>query len=496
MTRPRAALATVLGLTALMAARLDAQGYRVRLDARGQSASYRGLQVDSIPFAQAVPGPGGGLQTAEGYAVRCAGERWCYFYRPGETLRGIPLSTTADLTLWGFGVSGLSLHATGRLITDAGDDEAWPATEPNAQLLEGYLEYERDWLKARGGRLLLASRLQPMGFDGGWARGRWEKPSLEFTAYGGWGLGQAAVVPITNPALNPLDEWRPVKRQLVAGGEVAWMPGPVDVRAEYRREVDPELDYFVSERASLSFNAQPSRRFRATGGADWNIDYGELGSADLTLSYLGNGFTVSAGGRRYKPYFNLWTLWGAFSPVPYNAVTASAQYTPVHWLSLRARGERYWYEDAEASTALVTVEDRGYRASFGGTITPTDRFTLDGSYLLEYGPGASSRYYDIGLTWQPLTTLQLGAYGGRMFRPLELRYYDATGTWIGGRASWAFAGQMSIWGDGQYMKDERDKPDAGANSWDQVRIRAGVTITFGSNVDRRPTLPPARRSLP
>ncbi|MBS1241071.1 MAG: hypothetical protein H6R40_498, partial [Gemmatimonadetes bacterium] len=372
----------------------------------------------------------------------------------------------------------------------------WPATEPNAQLLEGYLEYERDWLKLRGGRLLLASRLQPMGFDGGWARGRWAGASLEFTGSGGWGLGQAAVVPVTSPVLNPLDEWRPVQRQLVAGGEIAWMPGPVDVRAEYRREVDPDLNYFVSERASLSFNAQPYRFLRATGGADWNMDYGELGSADLTLTYLGKQFTVSAGGRRYQPYFNLWTLWGAFSPVPYNALNASAQVNPISWLTLRARGERYWYEDSGADAPLVAVEDRGYRASAGGTIVPDSHWTLDGSYLLEFGPGASSRYFDVGVTYQPLTTLQLGASGGRVYRPLELRYYDATGTWVGGRASWSFANQMSIWGDGQYFKDTRDKPDAGANNWDQVRVRAGVTITFGSNVDRRAPLPPARRSLP
>jgi hypothetical protein len=487
---------TAIAALSLLAARLEAQGYRIRLDARGQSASYRGLQSDSIPLSQVVQGPTGGPQTPDGYAVECSAADYCFYYRPGATLRGIPLSTTADLLLWGFGVKGLSLHASGRLITDAGDDNAWPATEPTAQLLEGYLEYERDWLKVRGGRLLLASRLQPMGFDGGWARGRWGGPSLEFTAYGGWGLGQAAVVPITSPVLNPLDEWRPVQRQLVAGGEVAWMPGPVDVRAEYRREVDPDLNYFVSERASLSFSTQPYRFLRATGGADWNIDYGELGSADLTLSYLGKRFTVSAGGRRYKPYFSLWTLWGAFSPVPYNAVNASAQVNPISWLTLRARGERYWYEAAEANAPLVTVEDRGYRASFGGTIVPTARWTIDGSYLLEFGPGSSGRYFDVGVTWQPVTTVQLGASGGRVYRPLELRYYDATGTWVGGRAAWSFANQMSIWGDGQYFKDTRDKPDAGANNWDQVRIRAGVTITFGSNVDRRAPLPPARRSLP
>jgi hypothetical protein len=495
MSLQRSVFTLAIGLGALTSP-AHAQGYRVRLDARGQTVSYRGVQLDSIPASQAVTGASGGLYTPDGYGVKCSTPTTCYYFKPGPVLKGVPLSTSADLVVWGLGLQGLSLHASGRLITDAGDDDAWPGTEPTAQLLEGYLEYEANWLRLRGGRLLLASRLQPMGFDGAWARARWRGPSLEFTAYGGAGLGQAAVVPLTSPVLNPLDEWRPVDRQKVAGAEIAWMPGVVDLRAEYRRERDSELDETVSERASLSLNARASRQLRVTGGADYNLDYGELGSADLTLTYLGEDFTVSAGGRRYKPYFDLWTIWGAFSPVPYNGVNASAQYKASTWLSLRTRGEWYRYEAAQASSALVPLDDAGWRVSVGATVTPNAKWTLDGSYLVDQGPTAPSAYFDLNATFQASERLQLGAYGGRLYRPLELRWYDATGTWVGGRMSWAFADQMSVWGDGQYIKDERDRPDAAATSWDQFRLRAGITINFGSDADRRAPLPPARRTVP
>lgn len=496
MTATRTALFLSAVLGALATGRAEAQGYRVRLDARGQAVSYRGLRADSIPIDQAVIGAGGGQESADGYALKCSTASWCYYYRPGELQRSVPLSTTADLVLWGFGIRGLSLRASGRFITDAGDPGAWPGTEPNAQLLEGYLEYEAGWLALRGGRQLLYSRLQPMGFDGGWARARWAGSSLEFTGYGGWGLGQAAVVPISSPALNPLDEWRPIDRQMVAGAEVAWRPGPLDLRAEYRRESDPNADYLVSERASLSLNAQPSRFFRLTGGADYNIDYDELGSADLTLTYLGGKFTASGGGRRYQPYFNLWTLWGAFSPVPYNAVTASGSYQATRRFSVRARGEMYWYESAEASTGLAEVDDQGWRGSLGATFTASPKWTFDGSWLLDQGPAAPSSSFDLSATFQASERLQLSGYGGRLYRPLEFRYYDATGTWVGARAAWTFADQMSLWGDGQYIKDDRERPDAAATNWDQLRLRGGVTVIFGSNADRRAPLPPARRSLP
>lgn len=495
MTRVVVAAATLAAVAAGPAA---AQGYRIRLDARGQSVSYQGLAADSIRRTDIVTTPDGAFQTPDGYALRCTGETWCYYYRPGPKLVGIPVAATADFVVWGLGIRGLSLKGSARFITDAGDDDAWPGAEPNAQLLEGYAEYDATWLVVRGGRLLQTSRLQPIGYDGGWARGRWKSANLEGTAYGGWGLGQAAVVPITSPVLNPLDEWRPMSRQVVAGGEVAWMPGPVDLRAEYRREVDTDWKYFVSERASVSFTGRPVQSLLVNGGVDYNLDYAQLGNADATVTWLGKGWSVAAGGRHYQPYFNLWTLWGAFSPVPYNAIQASGTVRPIHWLDLRARGERYWYDNTAASSALVTTfEDDGWRASVGATVTPADGWTLDGAYLMEVGPGANSGYWDLSATWQPQATLQLRAYGGRLYRPLELRYWDATGTWVGGRATWEFARQMQVFADAQYFADERARPDPAATDWDQLRLRGGITVTFGSNPDRRTsTLPPARRSLP
>ena len=468
-----------------------AQDFRVRLDARGQAVSFRGLVADSIPAAQAVPSSSGGFETPDGHALRCGAGEYCYFFRSGPELRGVPVTLSASVAMWGLGVEGLALRATGRLVGELGPDDVWPGTEPSAQLVEGYLDYQRSALTARAGRQLLASRLEPMGFDGGWLRYRWEKTSLEFTGYGGWGLGQAAIVPATSPALNPLDEWRPRNRQLVAGADAAWLYCGVDVRAEYRREIDPEDDYFVSERGAMSFLAN-ARSFHAAAGFDYNIAEGHWGSADLTLTYVRPLFSVSGGGRRYRPYFSLWTLWGAFSPVPYRAVNASAQLRPAGWLSLRARGERYRYEDAEISTALVPrLRDRGWRASTGATATPNPRWTIDGNYGLERGPGASARFADGSVTYAPNERLSFDVYGGALERPLELRYYDATSRWIGARGEWQLSGQRRAWADIARVSDDRDRPDASASSLAQFRVRAGLSLELGSGADRTP-LPPAR----
>ena len=471
-----------------------AQQYRARVDASSQAVSFRGLVADSIPAGLVVPSPSGGLQTADGYAVRCGGGPFCAYMRPGPVLQGVPTVTSASVILWGLGVEGLSFRATGRLLADLGPDKVWPGTEPAAQLIQGYFEYQRSSVLARAGRLLVASRLEHLGFDGAWVRARWDRSALEVAGYGGWGLAQASALPVTSPALDPLDEWRPRDRQIVAGAEASWFHRVADLRAEYRREIDPLDNYIVSERGALSWAARVAA-IRAAGGVDVNVAEGHLGSADLTLTWLQPRYSVSAGGRRYRPYFSLWTLWGAFSPVPYHAVNGSAELRAGDRVSLHARGERYWYDDAEVSTGLVPqLVDRGWRGSAGATATAGRGWTFDATLGLERGPGASGRFADAAVNYAPGDRYSVDLYGGTMARPLELRFYDATSRWIGGRGEWRITPQRRVWGDLAVVDDQRERPDAGASSLTQLRARAGLSIGFGSGADRTP-LPPARRSV-
>jgi hypothetical protein len=492
MTSRRAWIAaTVLAAWAGRVAPLGAQSYRVRLDARGQAVSFRGLDVDSIPATSVVTTPNGALETPDGFAVRCSGGTYCYFTRPGDALRGIPVSTSASVILWGLGVPGLTINATGRLVADVGPDNVWPATEPTGQLIEGYVEYRRPSLIARGGRLLLASRLEPIGFDGASAGGRFRDGSIEVTGYGGWGLARAAVLPITSPALNPLDEFRPAKRQIVAGAEAAWRSSVFDARAEYRREIDPQDHNIVSERTALSVGAQLAP-FHVAGSVDYNIAEAQVGSADLVVTYIRPRFTVTGGARRYRPFFSLWSLFSAFSPVPYNAVNASADFRVTGRLTLHGRGELYRYEDAEVSTALVPdLEDGGWRANGGGTLALNPRWSVDANLGLEHGPGASARFADAAVRWAPNAKYTFDVHGGALDRPLELRFYDASSLWVGARGERQFGSQYRIWAEGQVVHDERDRPDPAASSLSQFRIRTGVSASFGTSADRLP-LPPAR----
>ncbi len=484
----------LLASVVLSSAPAIAQDYRVRIDARAQSVWFRGLVPDSILASSVVASTDGGLETPDGYAVRCSTGEYCFFFRPGPKLWSAPMATSASIVMWGLGVEGLSLRASGRALADLGDDDVWPGTEPPIQLIEGLLEYQRSALLARVGRQLVSSRLEAIGFDGGWLRYRFDRIFLELTGYGGWGLGQAAVISPMNPALNPLDEFRPRDRQIVAGAEAAWLYRNVDLRAEYRREIDPQDDYFVSERAALSLGTR-IKSVRLTSGLDYNLAEGHLGNADITATYFRPRFSVSAGARRYRPYFSLWTLWGAFSPVPYSAVNVSGEARIGRAFSLHGRAERYGYESADVSTALVPqLEDHGWRARLGATATLAERWIFDGNYGIERGPGASSRSADAAVTFAPSDRMSFDVYAGGLARPLELRYYDARSRWIGGRAQLQAGRERRVWADAALVSDDRDRPDAGASSLDQLRLRGGVSIAFGSGADRTP-LPPARPTI-
>jgi len=478
----------------LLPAALGAQAFRARIDASTQRVTYRGLVADSIARALAVDDGSGSYFSPDGFRLRCSTDSQCYFFRPGALIRAMPAMASGALTAWGFGVPGLSLRASGRVATDFGADEAVPTIGPFAQLLEGYLEFQRKDLRLRGGRQLIASRLEPIGFDGAAASMRFPDRAAEVGAYAGWGLDRASILPVTDPALDPLDEWRPRRRQVVAGLEGAWSHRYLDLRAEYRREVDPEDHHFVSERSTVSATGN-WRDLRTTAGVDYNHVEGRFGSSDLTVTYVRREHALSAGVRRYRPYFSLWTLWGAFSPVGYDAQFATAQVAATPWFSLRGRAEHFAFDDAEISTGLVpALRDDGWRLSAGASARLPRHVTIDGSVTLDRGPGASSHSAELGVDLAPIERVALSLHAGVLHRPLELRYFDAADRWLGARVEWAMRDDRRLWAEVSTIGQERRRPDAGGTRYDQVRLRAGIALTLGNSADRAP-LPPAVRPM-
>jgi hypothetical protein len=473
---------------------VSAQGYLLRLDTRAQSVAYRGVHLDSIPATAVVTGPDGGLLTPDGRAVSCApGATYCEFYDPGLEQRGGQLVMGLDLSAWGFGVRGLSLRSSARLGLDLGAEDVWPGTNPAVQLLEGYLDYTHEWISGRAGRQIIRGRLGYTGFDGGSLRVRHAASGLSAETYLGLGLARAVALPVTSPALNPLDDFQPRKRQLVAGADAAWQFARGDVRLEYQREVDRDIRNLVSERVAWSADLHPLPGWHVSGGADYDLARGFWGSADAHLSYAAHHWGLTGGARRYRPFFDLWTIWGVFSPVPYTAVDGSFWLTPIPRLDLHGSGERYRYDDPAANTPLLPVERTGWRWSAGAGVAITRAWYTGGDYQRELGPGAASAGWSLSLSWQPVWRASLSATGGHQVRPLEFRYDESSLYWVGLQADLHPTERIRVSTNATRYVEDRRRPDASAFDWNQMRLVVSASWLFGAGGDRRTLPPPVRR---
>jgi hypothetical protein len=484
------------GLACLQPAAAGAQGYRLRLDGQAQRAAFRGVTQDSILASDVVRAPNGGLQTPDGFAVRCpAGNAFCFFFRPGPSLRGGPIVTSADLTLWDLGVRGLRVRLNSRVGFDLGDGEVWPGTKPNGQLIEGYAEYVHRLFTARGGRQLLASQLGIVGFDGGKATFHPGRYGLEAEVYAGLGLARATAIPLTSPALNPLDEFQPRRRQILAGAAVGWSTRLAQVRLEYQREVDRESRHVGSERTAVSLDLHPWPRWSLAAGVEYDLANTWFGNADVTLRYTAPWITVLGGIRQYRPHFDLWTIWGAFSPVPYHAVNSAIWLRPLRGVELRARWEQYAFSPTETETPLVSVDDDGHRLGLGISYSPISSLSLDAGYREEHGPGGSSQGFEGAITFWPTTDLSLVAYGSTLERPLEFRFQDASVDALGFEAEWRPSDRLRLAVGAVHYAETRDRPDSAAFDWNQTRLTARVTLVLRGQADDLP-LPPALPPLP
>jgi len=480
----------------LLAGPLRAQGYTVRLDTRVHSVDFRGVQLDSVLRSSTVVDSTGGLYTTDGYAVHCEpGDTYCTYFREGPRQVNAPLVATADASAWGFGVRGLSAHATARLNYDLSSDNAWPGMQPAFQLITGYAEYATVRLTARAGRQIFASRLGTNGFDGGALVWRLPKQRVDLTGYAGWGLARGAALPVTSPALNPLDDFQPRERQIIAGLEAAWSGRLGDARLLYQREVDPHFNKFVSERVAISGAARPMTGLTVSGGADYDVAAGWWGSAELSVAYATRTISGTVEARRYRPHFDLWTIWGAFSPVPYKALRATITGRPWRPVQLHARGEIYKFDPAEASTPLVEYETNGWRGELGATVEPAKGWTVDGGITREFGPGAASAGTGGSVTYAPTRNTRVSAYASWLDRPLEFRFSESVLQMIGFDGGIDVNERLRLSFGAMHYSEERRRPDAAAFDWTQWRITAGIVVLFTRGADLE-NLPPAIRRMP
>ncbi|HEY6807284.1 MAG TPA: hypothetical protein VI160_00750, partial [Gemmatimonadales bacterium] len=190
-----------------------------------------------------------------------------------------------------------------------------------------------------------------------------------------------------------------------------------------------------------------------------------------------------------------WTIWGVFSPVPYRAVDGALDLAPLARLRVHLSGEAYRYDDAAASTPLFSIETSGWRFSWDAAYTIDARWSVDGGYHSEFGPGAASRGFTGGVNFAAGDRLTLSAHAGTLARPLEFRSEDAAVRRFGVRMELRPNDRWRVQTDATAYSEARHRLDAAGIDWNQLRVSARVVWTLGSGVPSG-AIPAAVQAMP
>jgi hypothetical protein len=320
---------------------------------------------------------------------------------------------------WGFG-RGVRVYAHLRARTDLGGaDEIWPRADDAFDALAAYVELERERFRVRVGRDWKTSGLGYYDYDGASVLLR-PAPGLTLEAYGGWSLMRGAEAPLTDDALAAIEPLAPDDRAVLLGAQLRVRPvAGLALAGLYQREIRSDRLGLYSERAALdAVYARGHLSLKGTLEADLVARQVNEARADLGWT-PGRSWTLGAFARHHRPFFELWTIWGAFSPVAFDEVGARAHWRrPGSPLRLQAEASRRTYGDTGAGLSFAALRTDGWKLAAGADLEVLPETTLHGSYYGEVGSGAAISEGHLGVR----RTLAEGSWVGLSLTAFQRAY--------------------------------------------------------------------------
>ena len=386
---------------------LHAQGVRITGVTTVQFVELRQLVLDSLA-ATDVPGTGEWRTNADGMPTLCAtGSAFCTFERSGNRVNAAPLLQDLTFAAWGWR-EGLSFHANVRLREQLGprDGLLYPRADDHFDALDAYAELDRSAWRGRLGRQWITSGLGTYAFDG--ANALWRHDAFTVEGWGGRALLAGLNEPYTSAQLAAVDNLPPPEEGYLFGGRARWRPDALSAAAlTYQRVLLSDRSGLYAERASLDAS---TRRFAAVVDVGLNYDFatGDWNEARLRVGTgMGHALSYSVEARHSRPYFELWTIWGAFSPVGFDEGRATVDWGPRGVpLALSLRGAYRKYAETDAGFDLRT---NGWRAGGDVRWLGTPALSAFGSYDVDIGSGAASTDVRAGGRWNRSADLSFGA---------------------------------------------------------------------------------------
>jgi hypothetical protein len=475
----RALPAGLLALCVAAPLPLRAQSIRATGISTMQYVRIRPVIEDSVAIGE-VTGDGL-LRTAPGgELVRCSdGDTWCRFLRSSGQVAITPLVQDISLSAWGLG-RGIRLFARLRFRGSlGGNEELWPRADDPFDALVAYLEWERGRLRLRGGRQYLTSGLGYYNYDGVSARYR-PRADLALEAFAGSSLVRGLNEPLTSDALAAIEPFAPDDRGLLFGGRATYRPSArLALSGLYQRELRSDRLALYSERAALdgTFRTGP---LSLAGSLEANLPGRVINDARLRADLrIRPDFGAGLRARWYEPYFELWTIWGAFSPVGFGEAGGSVWWRPAgrpFEVTLDAAHRRY--SDTGASDVFGLYESSGWNLSATGSVRGRQNWLVQASYHLDLGFGAARSEANVRVQRDLGDGNHLGVSGLAFERLYEFRVSEGTVFGLGIDGAWKLSARNRLGGS---LSAYRHRVPEGVPSmnWGQTRGSIYVEWTLG-----------------
>jgi len=460
-----------------------AQGVRGHLTTTARYIQMRPVQSDTIAFDAATQRPDGTYEY-QGRRVHCVHGAVCVYYTAQPVEHSVTFSQDATATAWGLGLKGLSATVSLRARTNVGDGFVWPRSDDPFDAMLAYLELNRDSYRLRLGRMRTTGGLGFSGYDGASA---WVRPLkwLRAEAYGGRSLARGLYEP-RHEVFRAVEDFVIDENAYLIGGyaEVEPSPGNV-VSVRYQREIWADNSGLISERAALDFRVRELAPVRISGSIDYDFAFDVLGKGHLTLGLpINDAMMLEVSGRRYRPYFELWTIWGFFDPVAYHEVDGRFSWTASPSFGFWVSGGYREYGDTDTQPFITPLESSTIRAATGLSWTPQDQWRVEASYRLERGVGATLSSIDARARWTPTDRLGLGVHGTAFQQIEEFRLGEANGLGGGVMFDFKLTNRLALDGGGSVYQNVLENRD-GRPDWSQIRGWTAFRIDLGSEPGAR-----------
>jgi len=466
------ALALLVGSSAESAA----QGYRGWASTSLQVVELRPLGADTVPRSDVLTDAQGRF-LYQGLEVSCVLTTVCTGYLPLDDAHVFAATQDVGVTIWGLGVQGLSFTAHARARAHAGgNDLVWPRADDAFDAITAYAQLQRGAIRIRAGRMDIQSGLGFSAFDG--ASASYARGALRGGVYAGRSLARGLREP-AKEAFQALDDFFLDHSVLLFGASVSGRLSGTSATGRYQRELLWDRSSLVSERGSLDVSTTRGR-FRLRGALDYDFAREQVGKGELTWSMplQESRWLVELSARRYVPYFDLSTLWGFFEPISYSEVTARLGWSRTLDLAAWISGGRRTYGDTETTVVLQPMRDVGWRSEAGARWRPAARWTLDGEYHLEWGPGGFLSSADAAARYT-VTTRITASLSALTFQQIE-EYRLGQGRAFGGSASVDVAwNETTSFGAGASLIRHRDGGNVFTSPWSQSRAWATLRFDIG-----------------